>query len=51
MNIRIYDNYEEQWLETKFEEFDEAEAYVTGELEDADYERYSIYELLSGSCD
>ena len=51
MNIRIYDNYEEKWLEVKFEDFDEAEEYVAKELEDTDFERYSIYELLSGYAD
>lgn len=49
MIIKIYDNYEEKWLEEKFEEYFDAEAYVTNELGDADLDRYSIYELLGGS--
>lgn len=48
-NFRIYDNYEEEWKSINFADYDDAENYVTNELCDADFERYSIYELISGN--
>ncbi len=47
-NYRIYDNNEEQWCSISFAEFEDAENHVIHELEDADLERYSIYEKICG---
>lgn len=48
MNYNIYDNWDEKWIGISYEEFEDAENYVMNELGDVDFERYSVYQLLSG---
>ena len=48
MDYKIYDNWDEKWLGINFAEFEDAENHVTDELGDVDFERYSIYQLISG---
>lgn len=48
MDYKIYDNWDEKWIGVSFAEFEDAENYVTDELGDVDFERYSVYQLISG---
>lgn len=48
-NYRIYDNENEEWLDISFEDFKDAEEHVIYLLQDADFERYSLYERICGN--
>lgn len=45
---RIYDNENEEWEGISFVDYEDAEDHVIYVLGDADCERYSIYQLISG---
>ena len=47
-NYRIYDNYEEKWDSISFTDYEDAEDRVIYVLQDADFERYSIYKRICG---
>ena len=46
---RIFDNIKSEWLDVSFDDYGEAEDYVTFELDDANFRIYSIYELIEGN--
>lgn len=47
-NYMIYDNKDEEWFNVSFAEYSDVEKYVMDDLGDTDFERYSIYERISG---
>ena len=48
MPYRIYDNENNEWVGVGFYDFEFAENHVIKELGDEDFNRYSIFQLISG---